>query len=438
MNSSYDNSSEKAVPPKLMPGCPFLGLRDDAETHFSTPSIGNYCHIVPNAEPIKTRHQYEYCLGNYSSCVVFIDAGKNGFPLDIRGDGFSATRPRIRNKTSQGQPQSEQHPTITTENRPKPRRNEDRKTSQPVNNVVVTPLAKLHDEAKVQFQSKASYKKDRLVWVILLLLASAILVVSLAGVMNRFDLLRTKTDQGIISAMTVTSIFQTTLTAEASPGLNVTQNNGVVVEASPTLEQIVAGSATDESPISEQVPTSTEPIIVSCDDTTGYIFEVLAGPDLSPRPGFLFQIDLTEPTVTATWAIKNTGGCDWSQIVLQDAESGEVVVPLLMSGGERIDQTSTENVISPNDEFEIVMGFRAVEATSVNRDWYFVVNGYQLPSQPHLIIKVENWIILGETTSTASPIPTKPSTGATKTPSGPNRITNTPVPRPTNTPSSRP
>jgi LysM repeat protein len=51
--------------------CPFLGLKDDPETHLAFPSLRNCCRRVHPVEPVSLEHQSTHCLGmNYTHCPV--------------------------------------------------------------------------------------------------------------------------------------------------------------------------------------------------------------------------------------------------------------------------------------------------------------------------------------------------------------------------------
>lgn len=98
MDPSRNSSLSKSSSQRLSSGCPYLGLREDADTHFSTPSPGNYCHKVKPTEPIHLDHQERSCLVDaFPSCQVFAGEWHGSLPVGIRGigsPGVRNTRPR--------------------------------------------------------------------------------------------------------------------------------------------------------------------------------------------------------------------------------------------------------------------------------------------------------------------------------------------------------
>ena len=75
---------EETISSQLNTRCPYLGLKEDADTALGFPSMWNFCH---NAKPIATphqEHQQEVCLTEtHKVCLVFLVEEKNALPADL-------------------------------------------------------------------------------------------------------------------------------------------------------------------------------------------------------------------------------------------------------------------------------------------------------------------------------------------------------------------
>ncbi|HNB54110.1 MAG TPA: LysM peptidoglycan-binding domain-containing protein [Anaerolineales bacterium] len=66
--------------------CPYLGIPDDATTHYTYPSRLNFCHMPERPSPIQFDHQQAFCLGiRHSECPVYRVQGLTTLPPSIRG-----------------------------------------------------------------------------------------------------------------------------------------------------------------------------------------------------------------------------------------------------------------------------------------------------------------------------------------------------------------
>jgi len=65
--------------------CPFLGLKDDPETHHAFPALGNSCQRARPIETISLEHQSTHCLcSNYVRCVVLANNLILPLPIELR------------------------------------------------------------------------------------------------------------------------------------------------------------------------------------------------------------------------------------------------------------------------------------------------------------------------------------------------------------------
>ena len=69
--------------PMSLVACPYLGLADDPETHFSVPDQDHICRGTRRQSDVPELQQRAYCLNaQYSTCVVFaaMQQGKPAAP----------------------------------------------------------------------------------------------------------------------------------------------------------------------------------------------------------------------------------------------------------------------------------------------------------------------------------------------------------------------
>jgi hypothetical protein len=61
-------------PTKLVPTCPFLGLAEDPDSHFSYPEVSHRCFAAGQAAPTSREHQSAFCLtAEYPSCPRYLE-----------------------------------------------------------------------------------------------------------------------------------------------------------------------------------------------------------------------------------------------------------------------------------------------------------------------------------------------------------------------------
>jgi hypothetical protein len=456
MSLSKSEPSNQNPLPGLSHGCPFLGLKVDPETHFSSPSPGNYCHKVNPSEPISVPHQEEFCLGGkYSNCIIFHPGWKGSLPSSIRGDGSSGLRSNKKTKVvvagtaiatenknlqvgSQPVTIPPSHPLNEVDQPLQVEKIDDTLNQINRDDENDIPWVKLYGEASQKYQESSGNnfsRKDRYIWIGLFLIATIIFAVSIWGVLDRITKLRTSTELSMLSARTVNAITASFETAVS--GFATSTANAIFLSSGISKDEATPTPVTVESEILTDTPTYIEPTAttISCDDYTGYQIEIISGPELSPRPGYVYQEGSPEPVVQAKWVIKNPGSCKWEQIVLQETTTGENFVPLLFQGNEVIDLSNLEEAINPGEEFTLAINFKLKDVKSVNRDWVIILNGFPLLEQPHIILMVENWINIIQAQST----PTKSGSSSTKpTATGnPSRETSEPPTRPPSTPPTR-
>ncbi len=76
---------QPAVTMNLVPGCPHLGVIDDAETRFLFASPVSTCYRANPAGQVSLEHQQAYCLGQrHVDCPVFRAASPGALPGNIQ------------------------------------------------------------------------------------------------------------------------------------------------------------------------------------------------------------------------------------------------------------------------------------------------------------------------------------------------------------------
>ena len=295
------------------------------------------------------------------------------------------------------------------------------------------PWTRLYEEARDRYEETARPRRDRVLWTSILLFSTTILVVCVWGLYNRVTQLRKQSDEPSVIELTSnpnTQAVSAELVDEPTQTPHVLVISPTVVDTTtqmatptPDLEPTATMTITAEL----LVPTDTE-IVPSCENDLGYIFEIISGPVLSPLPGYLLNVGSEKPLVQSSWIIRNDSNCSIKEILFLNVKTGEKTVPLILQNGEKVDLNLLEQAINPGDDVEVVLGYTVTDTLNVDNEWILVVNGFELNDQPHLLLKIQNWIILVDSTIT-------PTQGIK--PTNPPKPTDPPI-RPTNTPPVRP
>jgi hypothetical protein len=456
MDDTNQNSSSRASAPRLIIGCPYLGVREDAETHFSTATLGNYCHKVNPSQSVSIEQQEGFCLsGLHHTCIIYDKSWEGALPEGIRGDGPNGFR-KTKPKPPVAPPKKPIDPTPIIDDPPVVEAlvltNEasipieepgDIGNDTELDGSIETPWAKLHEEARDHLGETSSKSRDKIIWSIIFLLASFVLAISVIGLFRQFNnqskgivltgnaaLILTSTQQAFQGSQDMTSTSLSLINSEAE----LTKKNSPTPDGYEETRAVELGLTSTAEAIILLEPS---PTIVSCEDFTGYPIEILSGPDLSPRPGFIYDPSLPEPIIQAKWTIRNLGNCSWNQISLVNNVTGEAIVPIIMQDGDKVDFNDPTQAIQPNETVELILAFFPADANSIDSDWVLQINNFSLDQQSHLVLKIADWVIIIQSTSTPT-YASKPTTiPKTATPGGPSRSTPTPPKRITEKPPTR-
>lgn len=61
--------------------CPYLGLKEDRESHYAYPSVNNCCYRAKAALPLYAEHQSQYCLSTeFGECQIYLNPSQARSP----------------------------------------------------------------------------------------------------------------------------------------------------------------------------------------------------------------------------------------------------------------------------------------------------------------------------------------------------------------------
>lgn len=77
--------------------CPFLGLQNDVQTHFTVPDERHVCHQANPGQAIQLEYQGRCCLtGDYRACQGYTAGWKYGLPRGVRLKGRQRPASNLR------------------------------------------------------------------------------------------------------------------------------------------------------------------------------------------------------------------------------------------------------------------------------------------------------------------------------------------------------
>lgn len=504
--SVSSEAASKESSAKYQASCPYIGMISDPQTHVGIPDSRNCCHLVNPANPIEVNHQQSFCLGQkFPDCPVYQTSGEGPIPEGILDESAASERgfvlpflaarraakaARSASKEPKTQPIAELKPESKIESKP---------ASQPVVQAVphdevkvagpesvapakhaasLEPLpavvaasataasventpavdedeefrARLYNEALSRYEQVNQPKKERKgLWLFLLIAAVLILLVSVWGVFNRLRNLQRENQVQAEIGYTIslaTAVQDMGAAADAwgtaASNLQAQQNTATaIVFATATAAQEKANADSTAQAAAILALTATPTVQVGiCQNINNAALEVISGPELTPRLGTLYRLGMQSPQ--ASWVIRNTGNCGWSQILVWSVFDNAISQPIIKRDGQVVTPSATSGpiMIAPGEQIELILEFPASSVQRINGDWVLVIDGLSLVSQPHMVLEANNWIILNLLNT---PKPTqKPK--ATSAPGGgggggtnptdkpPSRETTEPPPEPTRGP----
>jgi hypothetical protein len=374
--------------------CPYLGVQDDAATHYAWAKPGHFCYRVRPPQAIAVSHQENHCMnGRYPTCVVYPASYKGVLPQQIRDDSFADWSARAAAiKTS-----------IVTIGGSKA-------DTQPVEKSTSRfgmDLSSLRDQAEFidddEEEAPAwwSTRRGKIALAVLVLLPLIVLS-TWAIIMTTWASQGAPPSEPIPVAADLTATWQAGLallpSATPSPTETPTQEptatftpTATPLPATPTATQ---DSRPSDTPTLAATSTATIPPF-TCQEIEAYTVELVEGPILTPEPGFVYSSGSAAPPIRSTWVVKNTSSCNWEEILLASRTSQRLLVPFLRIDGQLVVPNSDESqyAIAPGEQVEILLGFTLTSARSIRSAWDLVINGFRLTNQPPLSLDVYNWVI---------------------------------------------
>jgi hypothetical protein len=226
-------------------------------------------------------------------------------------------------------------------------------------------------------------------------------------------------------AATGTAAAQITATAleEAVLGQTATAQ---VLQATEIAENATATAVADPA------YQATAAALRCLSDPSAYSLEIIEGPELKPGLGSLYVPGDPVFSATASWTVRNTGECDWEQLVVEPYQDAREVNYFFWGESEEVEITP-ENPLQVGQSVKILLTFPILQARDIDEAWSLITNGLQIQNPPHLVLEVDDWIIV----VSPSPTPT-PKTGGKPSPTEPKPTAKPSEPPPTARPSEPP
>ena len=239
----------------------------------------------------------------------------------------------------------------------------------------------------------------KLVWIILTVAVFLVLLMSGVATYNRYQQMQSATKKNIEDKLLIsfaTAVREMSVAGDAWGTAAVIENGSVKTDASkvgePTTEtQVLLQNTAEPKSATPVTPISSQAIL--CQNIADAKLQIVSGPQISPNASTQYRTDMQNPT--ATWVIQNTGKCSWSQFTLWSVFENTIVQPTIKQDGQLIASFSEDSpmVISPGEKIEVVLEIPALNASNVDEEWVGVVDGLSLITDPHFVLKVENWIV---------------------------------------------
>jgi hypothetical protein len=206
------------------------------------------------------------------------------------------------------------------------------------------------------------------------------------------------------------------------------------LEPSPTALPPTPVVVTGPSGISGIDPKVFIPMVWSgpggCKTAEEIDFELVSGPVLNPDLGTRLET-LAPPDAVATWTVRNLSTCQWDSLGIYSIYRSLLHQPEIRRGGDLFDPVAGLVVANPGETLEISAAFPGEQASEVSDEWVLVINGHQLFSKSHLLLDVDEWLVV------ENPEPKNTGAGSTGTSSGQTNPVTQPK-RPTDSAPARP
>jgi hypothetical protein len=392
---------------KPVTGCPYLGILADPETRVEHADMLNHCFRVAKTLAVDLAYQEEFCVSdNFTNCEVYINAQvKEGSEtIDLEAIEYESKKSRIAliglGKGTEKQPVP--GPVVVSDKVEEKKLPEDNDLKW---------KQKIHTEAQANYTQVASSRKYRRVWGLVMLLGLVMLVVFVWGAYNRYTNLIAQAQQSNNGNSNSSQVSIATAVSEMGMAANAWATAANAIEIGSNAQATrQAAAVSAAAALSNQVGVSaTETVpddaLAACVDMDSVDFMLIEGPILSPNEGYYYVAGATEPDITATWIVENTGNCYWESVGFLSLYDGSIIEPVLKKDGEELIPVSPDGkvMILPGDQIEIVVPFEVTQARDINDEYIVIVNDISLVNLSHTILLVERWVIIINPTS--QPVP---------------------------------
>lgn len=305
---------------------------------------------------------------------------------------------------------------------------------------------RLYNEAVSRYEQVSGGKRERKgLWVFLLVAALLVLLGSIWGVyiklQNNQREARLQAEIGYTIGL-ATAVQDMGAAADAwgtAAGLLQAQQEtatAAVIAAEAIAQQATQSFQASQTAAALALTITPTPSVQVCQSISDASMEIISGPAFSPQLGTFYRSGMPRPQVS--WVIQNSGRCAWSQLLLWSVLDNTITQPIIKRNGVIVTPSAPGNPtvsIAPGEQIELVLEFPATNATRVNGEWVLVADGLSLVSQPHIVLKNNNWVIVGAVNTpklTRTPRTPRPDTGTSA------KATDVPGVRPTDPGNPRP
>lgn len=264
---------------------------------------------------------------------------------------------------------------------------------------------RLYNEALSRYEQVNNSKRDRKgLWIFILVVALVILIVSGFGAMSRY-----RTIQRDAQVLAEIGYAQSLATAVqnmgaagdawgTAAGVMALQQRTATISAnsSATAERLgVVAQETAQAATAFALTATPTQLAARCQNVDDVALSIVSGPDLSPSLRTIYQVG--QPKPKASWIVQNSGTCGWAQLMLWSVLDNTISQPIVKRNGLVLTPIADSGpmLIAPGEQIELIIEFLPSSAERINGDWVLVVDGLSMVAQPHLELKVNDWVSYG-------------------------------------------
>ena len=386
--SNFDNGGLQSLDASQLTACPFLGLQDDPHTHFGWPQANHFCYRAEPPHSVIEQYQQSHCLNRgHTNCPIHAKTWKGPLPKELRG---ALSQPWRTRSSAISMPFFNREP------------DSEEKLFEPVS---IQDDDAFGDIEPWQQMRSAGFVNEEIDepagrpgwWIYISAVALVGIVIScIVGYFIFFGPNRDPNDGN----------EQLASAAEFSPPTPTPTVTLIPPTTTPEPTSTLSPSLT---PILSETPLPTITVftlqsIYACTEIRAYTYELLAGPDLVPDPGYTYEGGTLPVAPEVTWTIQSTSSCDWFSLNIYSLLSGRLLAPIITVDGFVQEQAYPfeDVLVKPGQVVEISLIYSPDNARYINNEWVVEVNRFRLADQAHLLIDVTDWVISLQVTPTPS------------------------------------